>query len=365
MSTIDKITKITDRAGTGAPNFTNGFTIAGVDSGLTVFTHTEGNTEPSSPSNGDTWWDTDNDIYYVRMNDAWKNWLGVASSAVTYGDRGFSIGGVSARTQIDYWDMTTSGNSADFGDLATSMTSAPLAGGSTMFAITSASVESFNPATLGNASSYCSHNLSSTAQGTAQSNGTIVIHAVGTHSANTYGDDLSQFSTTTGSTATDFGNLTTGRRESASCSNGTRFVCMGGDQAAGNINTLDYVDYDTVGNATDFGDLTRTATAGAGAGTGEGDRGVYMGGGASGTNNIDYITVSSPGNAADFGDLAVGNYFNDGCANATKAHSVAGYNYAAINNIQEITMATLGNASDFGDLSHSSYYHRCASGAAS
>ena len=40
MSEIDRITKITDRAGTGAPNFTFGVNFAGSDSGINPHTHT-------------------------------------------------------------------------------------------------------------------------------------------------------------------------------------------------------------------------------------------------------------------------------------------------------------------------------------
>ena len=69
-----KIRKLTDRAGTGAPNFTHGFNINGSDSGLVGFTHTEGSTEPSTPSNGDTWWDTGNDKYYVYVDSIWREY---------------------------------------------------------------------------------------------------------------------------------------------------------------------------------------------------------------------------------------------------------------------------------------------------
>ena len=34
--------EITDRAGTGAPNFSNGFNVNGSDSGISSFTHTVG-----------------------------------------------------------------------------------------------------------------------------------------------------------------------------------------------------------------------------------------------------------------------------------------------------------------------------------
>ena len=181
----------------------------------------------------------------------------------------------------------------------------------------------------------------------------------------TYSNELSQFSTTTGETATDFGDLTVGRHEHASCSNGTRFVCMGGSTGS-DSNVIDYVDYATVGNATDFGNLSSVRAYLGGAGTGEGDRGLAMGGGSSSTNTIEYITLSTLGNMTDFGDLQVGCYYNAACANATKAHSVAGYSSGgAINNLQQVVMATTGNATDHGDLTHSAYYHRAGSGSAS
>ena len=42
MSEFLKVTKLSDRAGTGAVNFSNGFNINGSDSGISSFTHTDG-----------------------------------------------------------------------------------------------------------------------------------------------------------------------------------------------------------------------------------------------------------------------------------------------------------------------------------
>ena len=50
MSEFD-VKKITNRAGTGAPNFTYGLNIAGSDSGLMGKAFTSSGTEPSSPAN--------------------------------------------------------------------------------------------------------------------------------------------------------------------------------------------------------------------------------------------------------------------------------------------------------------------------
>ena len=125
MSEFLKVTKLSDRAGTGAVNFSNGFNINGSDSGISSFTHTEGATEPSSPSNGDTWWDSDNDIYKVYMNNEWKDWLGTTASSVDWkGTRGISLGGDDGANSevrlntIQYINISAgSGNATDFGDL--------------------------------------------------------------------------------------------------------------------------------------------------------------------------------------------------------------------------------------------------------
>jgi len=70
------VTKITDRVGTGKVNFSQGFKVAGTLDTTLAPTRTEGNTEPATPVNGDTWYDTDNDTYDVYINDEWKRFLG-------------------------------------------------------------------------------------------------------------------------------------------------------------------------------------------------------------------------------------------------------------------------------------------------
>lgn len=78
------VTKITDRVGTGKVNFSQGFKVAGTLDTTLVPTRTEGNTEPATPANGDTWYDTDNDTYDVYINDEWKRFLGAAAGPVSW-----------------------------------------------------------------------------------------------------------------------------------------------------------------------------------------------------------------------------------------------------------------------------------------
>lgn len=78
------VTKITDRVGTGKVNFSQGFKVAGTLDTTLAPTRTEGNTEPATPVNGDTWYDTDNDTYDVYINDEWKRFLGAGGGAVSW-----------------------------------------------------------------------------------------------------------------------------------------------------------------------------------------------------------------------------------------------------------------------------------------
>ncbi len=72
------------------------------------------------------------------------------------------------------------------------------------------------------------------------------------------------------------------------------------------VDTIEYLAIDTLGNATDFGDLNGTTTyCGS---CSNGTRGLFMGGSVAGGSNldvIDYITIASLGNASDFGNLTL------------------------------------------------------------
>ena len=78
-------------------------------------------------------------------------------------------------------------------------------------------------------------------------------------------------------------------------------------------NAIDFVTISTLGNASDFGDLTVSrayASACASA-----TRGVWIGGSPV-TNTIDYVTILTQGNAVDFGDTVTARYTSGACSNA-------------------------------------------------
>ena len=384
-----RIRKLTDRAGTGAPNFTYGLNINGSDSGMLGVTHTVGSSEPSNPSNSDTWWDTGNDKYYVYVNDVWRDYSIPSSAILYYGDRGLRFGGydtgVDHSNVIDYWDITSAGNATDFGDLTvkrsyinscSNSTRAVSMGGQSTISASGDSYGNYGTniidyvtiATTGNATDF-GDLLNRRNRAACESNGTRAIHGGGEYyNGSTFSDVNTIEYVTIANTgnSTDFGDLTVARERLSAASNGSRIVFNGGN-ASSKYNTMDYVTGDTTGNATDFGDLLTVLNNHGATGTGTGDRAIVFGGNpSSGYHNvIQYFAVSTTGNSADFGDLTGNHAYSSACCNATKAQFVGGYGPSDINVIQEVTMATLGNAVDFGDITEAVYSSGATSGAAS
>ena len=149
---------------------------------------------------------------------------------------------------------------------------------------------------------------------------------------------------------TDFGNLSAGRNQNAGLSSATRGVFGGGYTAPAAINVIEYVTILTTGNMADFGNLT-VARRGLGANSND-TRGIFAGGEPSTTNILDYITIASTGNAIDFGDLTVTGmgFQNSVCCSTTRAvftgSNTPSHAQDAIGFVQ---FSTTGNAVDFGD----------------
>jgi hypothetical protein len=160
--------------------------------------------------------------------------------------------------------------------------------------------------------------------------------------------------------ATNFGSLTVPRDYLMGCSSSTRGLFAGGQETSGPpyvtnyLNTIDYITIATTGSATDFGDLTFGRRSGAGCSSPT--RGVFGGGfyGA-GLNIIDYVTIASTGNATDFGDLARNNYDLAAFSSSTRAVWAGGSDGSTRKQMQYITIASTGNTTNFGDLIQGQY----------
>ena len=148
----------------------------------------------------------------------------------------------------------------------------------------------------------------------------------------------------------DFGDLSSNRNEVSSVSDATRAVISMGNPSAGNA--MEYITMASSGDSIDFGDRYNNEQVGSGT-VQSPTRGVFISGyDPSGVNNImDYITFSTIGNTADFGDALTAVRYPASASNAVRGvQCQGGAPNSFVNTIEFITIATLGNAQDFGDL---------------
>ena len=110
---------------------------------------------------------------------------------------------------------------------------------------------------------------------------------------------------TTGSSA-DFGDLNVSCTGSASCSDGTYAVRCGGatyvnESNYATLNVMERVTIQTLGNASDIGDLRQDIKQGFACNDSSTGRGVAGGGNS---DEMDYFTIAShSGTASDFGNV--------------------------------------------------------------
>ena len=294
--------------------------------------------------------------------------------------RAVVMGGVDSpnpyMTRVDFLNIPTMGNAILFGDLSygsregagavSSTTRAIHAGGmGPASEVATNSMSFITIATTGNGTDY--GDLTATKrQGEGCSNGVRGIFMGGENdspSSNTYNNVIDFCTIASIGNASDFGDLTQARDGGGACSSPIRGVYAGGF-TTGNVNTIDFVTIATTGNASDFGDMTFAHTQGTGCSNAT--RGLFMGGRAAPTNynSIEFITIASEGNATDFGDLpSTGNQAN-ATASQTRGVHIAGNPASAPlyenNTMSFVTIASTGNASDFGDI-HAARSRRSAS----
>ncbi len=191
------------------------------------------------------------------------------------------------------------------------------------------------------------------------------------YSGNVSSDDVIQFVNidTTGN-ATDFGDANVATRVAASFSSRTRCFKAGGyNDPSGARDSIEFVTFASTGNGTDFGNLTNAKWNCTG--FGDATRGLAAGGEnpsvTSFFNVIEYVTMSSAGNAVDFGDIVVGNQIGQNGAMASPTRGVIAGGYASPGSntdvIQYVEIQSQGNAADFGDLLSAQQRTGCCSNA--
>ena len=367
MSTI-KVDTIKNRG--NAINLPNNFKI---DGDSIVQGYTVSGTEPSSPSTGDFWWDSTNEKLYRYINGEFKELtLAVpdATDILWGGDRGLFGGGqtdsLNITNTIDYMDITSAGNSTDFGNLtgsrrylsAASNTSRGLFLGG--YIDNTAGINNIDYVTIaspGNASDFGDLHTQHY-YGSSCSDGTKAF-TFGGYNAPTILNNIQQRSINSLGNAADFGNLGAFAYIGASCSDTTRAVHAHGRTRTGatsgtisESNTMEYITTSTTGNATDFGDLTQARRELAACS--DYTRGLFAGGFTPRFDIIEYITIQTTGNGTDFGDLTSDRYRLSGCSNKTRGVFAGGNTSdgnSKVNSVEYVTIQSAGNATDLGDLS--------------
>ncbi len=268
------------------------------------------------PKAGATRFNTDSSQLEIYDGNQWTGILATSPEQQTGGTRGLVMGGgyPNCTDVIEYANIDSTGNFADFGDLT---------------------------APTNRLANAC---FASRTRGFAAGGGsptpTSYVNKIEYVTISSTGDGV------------DFGDLSGNYNESSSVSNSTRGVIYAG--YPGTINIIDYITMASAGNAQDFGDKTNSST---GAGTMQSPtRGVYSSGETNAspwavTNSMVYLTIATTGNTAYFGDAARAVRYPAATSNAVRGvQALGGSPNTYTNAIEYITIATLGDAKDFGDL---------------
>ena len=292
--------------------------------------------------NGEQWWEID----------------ATSPELQTGGTRGMVGGGYvtpSPSDAIDFFNLSTTGNGADFGNLSSGRGSASASSSRTRGIFLGGETPSVNNiidfvtiASTGNATDFgdCIHNGTYNA---SWSDGTRLIKAGGEAPSPAYTTNSAEFITiaSTGN-GLDFGDLSEKRRRAMAIGSPTRMLICGGYSSPANKDTIDFFTFSTQGNAADFGNLSEAKNTGGGSSN-------AVTGFVSDDTDYDKITIATLGNGLDTADLSLTRTAFG--STSSKIRAVFGGGYlpaspsAAQNTLDYQQFASEGNFIDFGDLS--------------
>jgi len=285
-----------------------------------------------------------------------------ASGSVTpvgtdYTQRGlFAIGyAFGYKNTIEYADLSSSGNTSDFGDLTVTGESGGAVASTTRAVFGyryNGSIQDVMDyvtiATTGNATDFGDAFSAAKRRYAAVSSETRGLWAGGNDGSYTSNTHYITIATT--GNAANFKDLTAARQSLAGLSSPTRAI-VGGGTTGTDSNVIEYATFSTVGSWADFGDLTEARQP---IGASSNTRGLFIGGYSNALssyrNTIDYITIASTGNATDFGDTATATDRTMATSNGTVAVFNVSNGGTNTTVLSEVTIATTGNATFFGDL---------------
>ena len=124
---------------------------------------------------------------------------------------------------------------------------------------------------------------------------------------------------------------------------------------------IQFVTIPTLGNSQSFGDLTNLTTYTSGASNSI--RGIYAGNGATPQTTIEVITIPSGGNGVKFGDLTTSKQAMAAVSSPTRVVWSGGVPGGYVTDIEYVNIATEGDAVDFGNLTSGRAYQSGCSNA--
>ena len=302
------------------------------------------------------------------------SYVGLATATDSdIGPRGLFFGGAIAphsaaniKTDIDFINIASTGNSHDFGNLNVASSSSGTIASSTRgisyggYGPSSptrlADVDFVTISTRGIVTDWGVNSPLSRAEMGAVNNETRGLFCGGSPNPSPGTSTEIQMVTiaSAGTAIIDTDNLSRGWDGVSSVNSPVRGVMAGGRSPA--ISSLiDFVSIPSLGDSQNFGDLSGRTLAFANYGAVCSPiRGLFMGGYNPVTNSIQYVTISTTGNGAEFGDLSVGRDQSGGCSSPTRGVCAGGRTSPSpqthTDTIDYVQIQTLGNAVDFGNL---------------
>ena len=313
---------------------------------------------------------TDSSKMEYYDGNQWVNITSTSPEVQTGGTRGMYNGMNAPTYTCDYLNLSSGGDAADFGNLATQRyrltsaadrTRAIQAGGEGGNNV----IDYFTMATTGNGTDFgdCYDHY----DGWSVNNTTRYVFGAGSVAPN-YGVGLNTIEYVTiqsTGNSNDFGDCYITMAGCTAAASPTRgYMSSTYDPSPGaNQKIIQYITTSTLGNSSYFGDLTNTDMQSDAVCVANATRGFICGGynstsPALASNTIEYVTIASLGNATDFGDLNYKAYLSAGCGSPTRATYAGGAAQpgpAKFNNIDYWQIASAGNATDFGNLTESAY----------
>ena len=314
-----------------------------------------------TPPSGSIRFNTDSKKMEIYNGDTWWEMESFIGSG-----RGLFMGGSPSPDTIDYITIDSTGNATDFGNLTAgrftggavaSRTRAVYAGGELAPGTAVNTIDYVTISQLGNAVDFGDLTTTRIYTLAAVSNKTRGITGGG--GTPTKVNTLDYITIATTGNSADFGDLTSVAASPFSGQSAVRGIVAGGNTPT-DINIINYFSMQSLGNALDFGDLT--VARGSGGGGSNSTRAVFMGGtvtpsSPAGVNTIDYVQIATTGNAIDFGDsIEARNGGDGGAASPTRICQAGGNNPSAINRIDFVNPQTTGDSVDFGDLTAARTY---------